>query len=117
MPSPPCPAPTYLLTVPQSVSQKSNQPYPLARRYIVQEPLIFAPPPLNPDLPLPCLPLLPRNLSSPCTPNPSPQNPKTSYTHSYINVDASAGRELFYVFAEARVSDPTQAPLLLWLNG
>eukprot|EP00878_Enallax_costatus_P040230 GHUV01046271.1.p1 GENE.GHUV01046271.1~~GHUV01046271.1.p1 ORF type:complete len:194 (+),score=3.27 GHUV01046271.1:218-799(+) len=34
----------------------------------------------------------------------------------YVTVDESAGRALFYVFAEARSSN-RHAPLLLWLNG
>eukprot|EP00882_Tetradesmus_deserticola_P028720 GHRQ01031998.1.p1 GENE.GHRQ01031998.1~~GHRQ01031998.1.p1 ORF type:complete len:219 (+),score=62.62 GHRQ01031998.1:114-770(+) len=34
----------------------------------------------------------------------------------YVTVDEAAGRALFYVFAEAREA-PSEAPLLLWLNG
>ncbi|KAF6252042.1 peptidase S10, serine carboxypeptidase [Scenedesmus sp. NREL 46B-D3] len=34
----------------------------------------------------------------------------------YVTVDSAAGRALFYIFAEAREA-PSEAPLLLWLNG
>ncbi|KAL6748591.1 serine carboxypeptidase-domain-containing protein [Haematococcus lacustris] len=35
----------------------------------------------------------------------------------YINVDEGAGRNLFYVLASASSQAPSDAPLLLWLNG
>eukprot|EP00798_Chlamydomonas_sp_ICE-L_P017508 gene17508-23820_t len=34
----------------------------------------------------------------------------------YVNVDKEAGRHLYYTFAES-TSEPTLAPLVLWLNG
>lgn len=44
-------------------------------------------------------------------------HPPAVHINSYVTVDESAGRALFYVFAEARTPEPTKAPLMLWLNG
>ncbi|KAJ7559271.1 hypothetical protein O6H91_04G076900 [Diphasiastrum complanatum] len=48
-----------------------------------------------------------------------PGAPPVSFAQysGYITVDERAGRALFYWFVEADVSDPTSAPLTLWLNG
>ncbi|XP_031497081.1 serine carboxypeptidase-like 26 [Nymphaea colorata] len=45
-----------------------------------------------------------------------PANPKLSQFSGYINVNEENGRALFYWFFEAQ-SQPSQKPLLLWLNG
>ena len=45
-----------------------------------------------------------------------PSNPSVSHFSGYINVNEDHGRALFYWFFEAQ-SQPSNKPLLLWLNG
>lgn len=46
-----------------------------------------------------------------------PGQPQVSFSHysGYVTVDPSAGRALFYYFAESQ--DSSHKPLVLWLNG
>lgn len=45
-----------------------------------------------------------------------PSTPSISHFSGYINVNEDHGRALFYWFFEAQ-SQPSNKPLLLWLNG
>lgn len=45
-----------------------------------------------------------------------PSNPSVSHFSGYITVNEDHGRALFYWFFEAQ-SQPSNKPLLLWLNG
>lgn len=47
---------------------------------------------------------------------PGLPGPVSGVFSGYVGVDDKAGRELFYVFAEAKTSPDTR-PLVLWLNG
>ena len=47
---------------------------------------------------------------------PGLPGPVSGVYSGYVSVDQKAGRELFYVFAEAKTSPGTR-PLVLWLNG
>lgn len=42
---------------------------------------------------------------------------RACYFRRYVEVDAEAGRSLFYAFVEGDESEKSGLPLVLWLNG